>query len=207
LLKHKETAAKIMTAIRHTKQRQILIGQTAEVGSNGWKWDDMKQCSLLVLGESIGTLCKHLVKDLGWTLKKSNEVKKQYEKFSDWTNKKNDSNPDLPPENITRIGLLITGSKFQFLELPIPHKGIIRSERVRSSLSINTQNQLSTNNIDTAKVEVKKVFVVPEIKCHNCGSTEFTRHRKKPDPTMHGYLCKSCRKEFTSYNNKPVNSN
>ena len=135
----KELAAKIMTAIRHTKQRQILIGQTAEVGANGWKWDDMKQCSLLVLGESIGTLCKHLAKDLGWTAKKANDVKRKYEEFSDWATKKNDSNPDTPPENITRIGLLVTGGKFQFLELPIPHKGIIRSERVRESLNVNVQ--------------------------------------------------------------------
>jgi predicted nucleic acid-binding Zn-ribbon protein/predicted RNA-binding Zn-ribbon protein involved in translation (DUF1610 family) len=203
----KETAAKIMTAIRHTKQRQILIGQTAEVGSNGWKWDDMKQCSLLVLGESIGTLCKHLVKDLGWTLKKSNEVKRQYEKFSDWASKKNDSNPDLPPENITRIGLLVTGSKFQFLELPIPHKGIIRSERVRSSLSINTQNQTILNNIEGWEDESKKAFVVPHIECPDCGSTEFTRKSKVADPTMHSYICKSCKTRFTSYNNKPANSN
>jgi hypothetical protein len=202
----KETAAKIMTAIRHTKQRQILIGQTAEVGSNGWKWDDMKQCSLLVLGESIGTLCKHLVKDLGWTLKKSNEVKKQYEKFSDWANKKNDSNPDLPPENITRIGLLITGSKFQFLELPIPHKGIIRSERVRSSLSINTQNQSILNNIDGDKLESKNKVLTPDITCSHCGSVKFTRHSKVSDTTLHRYLCKSCKETFVSYNNKPVNS-
>lgn len=203
----KAMVSEIMTAIRHTKQRQILIGQSAEVKENGWTWDMMKNCSHLVLGASIGTIQKHLKNDFGWTLKKANEVKRQMEKFEDWATKKNDSNPDLPPENITRIGLLITGNQYQFVELPIPHKGIIRNERVRESLSKNTQSHASTNIIDAAKVETKKAFVIPHIECPHCGSTKFTRKDKVKDPTMYTYLCKSCNKRFTSYNNKPANSN
>jgi hypothetical protein len=201
----KETAAKIMTAIRHTRQRQILIGQTAEVGSNGWTWDDMKQCTLLVLGDSIGTLCKHLVKDLGWTVKKSNEVKRQYEKFSDWAEKKNESYPDIPGENRTRIGLLVVGSRYQFLELPIPHKGIIRSGvgEVRSSfMSINTQNNAFTNNIATTLETPVKVDSKPEIACTHCHSTNFIRYRKVADATLFTYTCKACNKSFISWNNK-----
>jgi hypothetical protein len=202
----KEIAAKIMTAIRHTRQRQILIGQTAEVGSNGWTWDDMKQCTLLVLGDSIGTLCKHLVKDLGWTVKKSNEVKRQYEKFSDWAEKKNDTNPDIPGENRTRIGLLVVGSRYQFLELPIPHKGIIRSGvgEVRSSfMSINTQNTAFTNNIEAVKIDTVKAALHPEITCSHCHSTNFKRHGKVSTPGMHRYQCKDCKKTFVSYDNQP----
>jgi hypothetical protein len=204
----KETAAKIMTAIRHTRQRQILLGQTAEVGSNGWTWDDMKQCSLLVLGDSIGTLCKHLVKDLGWTLKKSNEVKRQYEKFSDWAEKKNESNPDIPGENRTRIGLLVVGSRYQFLELPIPHKGIIRSGAgiVRSNFdptpSTNTQTETFTNNIPHPNNDSVNLIDKPEITCTHCHSTNFKRNRRVANEKLFNYSCKSCKKTFTSWNNK-----
>jgi hypothetical protein len=204
----KETAAKIMTAIRHTRQRQILIGQTAEVGSNGWTWDEMKQCSLLVLGDSIGTLCKHLVKDLGWTIKKSNEVKRQYEKFSDWAEKKNESNPDIPGENRTRIGLLVVGSRYQFLELPIPHKGIVRSGEgiIRSSFdttgSINTQTETFTNNIPHPNNDSVNLIDKPEITCTHCQSTNFKRNRRVANEKLFNYSCKSCKKTFTSWNNK-----
>ncbi|BAZ71397.1 hypothetical protein NIES4106_61940 (plasmid) [Fischerella sp. NIES-4106] len=137
----KELAKAIMTAIRHTKQRQILVGQCAEVGANGWTWDDMNNCGLLVLGNSIGTLCKHLVKDMGWTRSKSDKVKKAYESFSDWARKNNEANPDIPNENRYRIGLLIVSGRYEFLEIPNAHKGIIRSGQslVRESFNGNTQ--------------------------------------------------------------------
>lgn len=196
----KETAKDIMTALRHTKQRQMLIGQCAEVGSNGWSWDDMKNCSMLVLGDSIGTLCKHLVKDLGWTIKKSNEVKRKYEKFSDWAQKKNESNPDIPNENAYRIGLLVVGSRYDFLELPNAHKGIIRSGKgiLRDSLSINTQKVTSTNSNSDNLEGTQKTVLQVEIKCPHCESTSYSRNGKtKTSTPVQKYVCKNCSKSFT----------
>jgi predicted RNA-binding Zn-ribbon protein involved in translation (DUF1610 family) len=195
----KETAKAIMTAIRHTKQRQILIGQCAEVGSNGWTWDDMKNCAMLVLGNSIGTLCKHLVKDLGWTTKRTNQVKTEYEVFSKWAREKNEANPDIPNENSYRIGLLVVGDDYRFLELPNAHKGIIRSGKavLRDSLSINTQKEALPNN-NTADLEtIEKPVLQVEIKCPSCQSTQFKRNGKTSTKVkVQKYLCKDCGKGY-----------
>ncbi|NEP01366.1 MAG: hypothetical protein F6K58_22465 [Symploca sp. SIO2E9] len=139
----KELAKSLMTDIRHTRIRQILVGQCAEVGRNRWAWDDMKSCSLLVLGNSIGTLCKHLSKDLGWTVRKANKVKRQYEVFSEWAKTVNVKNSEIPQENQTRIGLLVSGDEFNFLELPIPHKGVVTSgfSSFRETLNISVSNK------------------------------------------------------------------
>lgn len=37
----------------------ILIGQSSEVGKNGWTWDEMNNCSLLFIGDAVGTAIKH----------------------------------------------------------------------------------------------------------------------------------------------------
>ncbi|MEM6401670.1 MAG: hypothetical protein AAF757_15780 [Cyanobacteria bacterium P01_D01_bin.116] len=179
----KEQAKQIMTAIRHSNQRQILIGQCAEVGSNGWAWDDMKNCSLLVLGTSIGSLVKHLRQDFGWTTKKVNQVKREYEKFSTWADNLNVANPDIPNENQTRIGLLVVGDKYQFLELPIAHKGILkdgkavfRTSLTATPLSTNTQKYVSTNSNSTPFVEASKPVSEDNkelIKCPKCESTNI----------------------------------
>ncbi|NJO62520.1 MAG: IS1 family transposase [Richelia sp. RM2_1_2] len=191
----KEQAKKIMTAIRHSNQRQILIGQCAEVGSNGWAWDDMKNCSLLVLGASIGSLCKHLTKDLGWTKKKENQVKREYERFSTWADNQNANNPDIPDENQTRIGLLVTGDRYQFLEIPIAHKGILRSGKATfrdtltaTSLSINTQNQHSSNNNSSLVVESNN----PVVRCPYCTSTNLVKNGKHKTTGNQLYTCKDC---------------
>ncbi len=198
----KESALAIMTAIRHTKQRQILIGQCAEVGKNKWTWDDMNNCAMLVLGNSIGTLCKHLAKDMGWSTNRANTVKKEYEKFSDWARKNNDSNPDIPGENQYRIGLLVVSGRYEFLEIPSAHKGIIRSGQalIRESLSINTQKAAISNNLDSPFQEVSEPVVDLKIQCPHCGSDDFKRHSEVKDSSQYRYLCKNpeCKKTFVA---------
>jgi len=192
----KEQAKKIMTAIRHSQQRQILIGQCAEVGSNGWAWDDMKNCSLLVLGASIGSLVKHLTKDFGWTKKKENQVKREYERFSTWADNQNANNPDIPDENQTRIALLVSGDRYQFLEVPIAHKGILKNGKATfrdtltaTSLSINTQNAVSTNSNSTPVIERVKTVV----RCPHCTSTNLKKNGKHKETGKQLYTCKDCK--------------
>lgn len=192
----KEQAKQIMTAIRHSNQRQILIGQCAEVGANGWAWDDMKNCALLVLGASIGSLVKHLRQDFGWTTKKVNQVKREYEKFSTWADNLNVANPDIPNENQTRIGLLVVGDKYQFLELPIAHKGILkdgkavfRTQITATPLSTNTQFDNSTNNNSTPVVEASK----PVVRCPYCKSTNLRKNGKQEGTGKQYYNCKDCK--------------
>jgi hypothetical protein len=191
----KENAKKIMTAIRHSQQRQILIGQCAEVGANGWAWDDMKNCSLLVLGASIGSLCKHLATDMGWSTNKKNKVKREYERYSTWADNQNANNPDVPNENQTRIALLVSGDRYQFLEVPIAHKGILKNGKAifrttltATSLSINTQNSVSTNINSSLVIEDVKAVV----RCPYCTSTNLSKNGKDKKTRKQLYICKDC---------------
>ncbi|MBP5977008.1 hypothetical protein HW132_30880 [Brasilonema sp. CT11] len=193
----KEAALKIMTAIRHTKQRQILIGQCSEVGANGWTWDSMNNCALLVLGNSIGTLIKHLGKDMGWTITKVNKLKREHEKFKEWANAKNESEPDRPNENAYRIGLLIVGDRYSFLEVPSAHKGILRSGKglIRDGLTTKPlQPQASEAPSVPASKSAYPKRLENEYECPDCSH----RTQNFKDTTSRGtprYVCESCGKK------------
>lgn len=193
----KETAKAIMTAIRHTNQRQVLIGQCAEVGDNGWTWDSMNNCALLVLGNSIGTLIKHLNKDMGWTITKVNKLKKEHEKFKDWANVKNEAEPDRPNENAYRIALLVVGDKYSFLEVPSAHKGILRNGKGIFRDELTTKKlQVQTNEPTVAPVSTSAYpkRLKGQYKCPDC--SHCTQNFK--DTTSRGtprYVCENCGKK------------
>lgn len=192
----KETAKAIMTAIRHTKQRQILIGQCAEVGDNRWTWDSMNNCALLVLGNSIGTLIKHLNKDMGWTLPKVNKLKKEHEKFKDWANAKNEDS-DRPNENAYRIALLVVGDKYSFLEVPSAHKGILRNGKgvFRDGLTTKTLTNQEVSN--PVAPESKTAFpkkLNGEYECPDCSHTSQT-YKDVTSRNTPRYVCDNCGKK------------
>jgi peptidoglycan hydrolase CwlO-like protein len=205
----KQKFSKIWTEIRHHNMRLILIGQSGEVGKNGWTWDEMNNCTMLFIGDAIGTAIKH-ANDLNTVAQNLETIEKTYKTVSAWMK---DASQDIPVENQYRLALIVSGGKYEFIEIPPALKGEIENNRSTivskkfESLSKNTQNQSSTNIIDSVKVENEKAFVVPHIECPKCQSTEFTRKSKVADPAMHSYICKSCKTRFTSYNNKPANSN
>ncbi len=193
----KETAKTIMTAIRHTKQRQILIGQSGEVGENNWTWDAMKNCALLFIEDAVTTAIKH-DKDLGWSLTKKREVQKKYEKFSEWARLKNESG-NIPNENAYRIALLVVGDNYKFLEIPSAHQGIIRSGAgiVRDSFDVISSNSGVINSnipeIESIKTPIFEIKVV----CPHCESTSFKRNGKtKTSTPVQKYKCKHCNKEY-----------
>lgn len=187
----KEAAKNIMTAIRHSQLLQILVGQGAEVGNNGWTWDDMQNCALLALGNSIGTLTKHLTKDFGWSVKRKNKVVRDWEKYLAWVESQNTE--DIPNENHTRLGLLLVGGRYEFLELPIAHKGILRNGNsvFRENLeevSINAQDIVFANNNSTSVTEISE----PVIHCPHCNSTNIVRNGKHSKTKEQLYSCKDC---------------
>jgi hypothetical protein len=195
----KDDAKNIMTALRHTNQRQILVGQCAEVGANRWTWGDMTNCALVALGDSIGIVAKHLVKDMGWTLAKANKLKKEYETFAAWALKHNESE-DIPNENRYRIALLIVGSRYSFLEMPCANKGIIRSDKalIRDSLSKNTQNTVFSTNENTLFFEQEMVSTASQLTCPHCGSHSAHKHSAVKDESKYRYIClkSECKKTF-----------
>ncbi len=171
-----EQAQKIMTSIRHTGLRQILVGQCAEVGKNGWTWDDMKNCSLLALEGSIGTLKKHLTTDMGWTRPKVTKLGKEYDKYRKWADEQNAENPDRPVENQTRLGLLVIGDSYQFLEIPMAYKGFICASdacTVRESFEIDVAKS-TLNDVDTVIQSAETKDKEIPIYCPKCRSKSIT---------------------------------
>lgn len=179
----KETAKTIMTAIRHTKQRQILIGQSGEVGENHWTWDAMNNCALLFIENAIGTAIKH-DKDLGWSLAKKREVQKKYEKFAQWAQLKNEAG-NIPNENAYRIALLVIGDRYSFLEIPSAHKGIIKSGKafIRDTFDATVKQWTEINHPD----ELTETKIV----CPHCASDAVSRNGKNRLGEQL-YSCKVC---------------
>jgi len=118
----KELLKGIWTAIRHHKMRLILMGQSSEVGSNGWLWDDMKNCACLFIGSGISTAIKH-AKDLGLSRDIASQLEKQKDLIVSWLEVKNQ---DLDAGSLYRVALLVVGEKAQFLELPMAYEGEIK---------------------------------------------------------------------------------
>lgn len=197
-----EKAQEIMGRIRHVGMHQILVGQSAEVGRNGWTWDAMKNCALLVLEGSIGSLRKHLTTDLGWTLKQKNQLGKEYDKYRKWADAENEANPDRPVENQTRLGLLIIGDRYQFLEIPIAHKGILRGT---SAVTVRTEigngqieNKLTNQDNDSYKgnssakkgiLESNDDLSLPT--CPHCNSVNVNKKGMNAKGQQY-YVCKDC---------------
>ncbi|MBP5976631.1 hypothetical protein HW132_28840 [Brasilonema sp. CT11] len=179
----KEIAKTIMTAIRHTKQRQILIGQSGEVGENHWTWDAMNNCSLLFIENAIGTAIKH-DKDLGWSLTKKREIQKKYEKFSQWAQLKNEAG-NIPNENAYRIALLVIGDRYSFLEIPSANKGIIRSGKafIRDTFDAVRSSWTEISHPD----ELTQTKIV----CPHCASDAVSRNGKNRLGEQL-YSCKVC---------------
>lgn len=185
-----EEALRIMVSLRHSKMRQILVGQCAEVGKNGWTWGDMTNCSLFAVESSIGILKKHLRPDMGWTLPQVKKLEKDYNLFSKWRDQQREDNPDYPDENKARLGLLIIGDKYQFLELPMAYKGLINStsavtirqnfetfektEKIKTaylekSIINNTQINAKSKGNKTSSIDLE----IP-LYCPKCGSKTIT---------------------------------
>lgn len=197
-----EQAQEIMGRIRHVGMHQILVGQSAEVGRNGWTWDSMKNCALLVLEGSIGSLRKHLTTDLGWTVQQKNKLGKEYDKYRKWADAENEANPDRPVENQTRLGLLIIGDRYQFLEIPIAHKGILRGT---SAVTVRTEiadsqiiNKLShpdndsyNANLSTQKSILNSNDEISLPTCPYCNSINVTKKGFNSKGQQY-YSCKDC---------------
>jgi hypothetical protein len=171
----KQKISKIWTEIRHHNMRLILIGQSGEVGKNGWTWDEMNNCTMLFIGDAIGTAIKH-ANDLNTVAQNLETIEKTYKTVSVWMR---DANQDIPVENQYRLALIVSGGKFQFIEIPPALKGEIENNRSTivskkfASLSINTQNQSIPNNIEVVKDEVKNTIVGEKIVCPSCSSTNI----------------------------------
>ena len=121
----KDLVKGIWTAIRHHKMKLILMGQSSEVGSNGWQWDEMHNCACLFVGSGISTAIKH-AKDLGLSRAIASQLESQNDQIQNWLDSKNQG---LDAANQYRVGLLVCSDKAQFIEFPPAHKGAIERDK------------------------------------------------------------------------------
>ena len=174
--KQKGGISQIWTEIRHRKMKMILIGQSSEVGKNGWTWDEMNNCGLCFIGDAIGTAIKH-ADDMGWSQDMKSKIPSIYAKVSDFFNSQN---ADIPTKNHYRLALLIDGMKFDFVEIPPALDGEL------------------TNNkswLVSSPWQSKAIKEGQNIACVHCGSIDVKKNGKSGDKQR--YSCNSCSKSFS----------
>jgi predicted RNA-binding Zn-ribbon protein involved in translation (DUF1610 family) len=174
--KQKAEISKIWTEIRHRKMKMILIGQSAEVGKNGWLWDEMNNCSLMFLGGAIGTAIKH-ADDMGWSSEMKSKIPSIYAKVSEFFNQQN---ADIPTKNHYRLALLIDGMKYDFVEIPPALDGELSNNK-SWLVSSPWQSKAIKENADVA--------------CVNCGSVNIKKNGKLGDKQR--YKCSDCGSNFS----------
>lgn len=174
--KQKAGISQIWTEIRHRKMKMILIGQSSEVGKQGWTWDEMNNCGLCFIGDAIGTAIKH-AEDMGWSQDMKSKIPSIYAKVSDFFNS---VNADIPVKNHYRLALLIDGMKFDFVEIPPALDGEL------------------TNNkswLVSSPWQSKAIKEGQNIACVHCGSLDIKKNGKSGDKQR--YSCNSCSKSFS----------
>ncbi len=173
--KQKGGISQIWTEIRHRKMKLILIGQSSEVGKNGWTWDEMNNCGLMFIGDAIGTAIKH-ADDMGWSQDMKTKIPCIYAKVSEFFNQQN---ADIPVKNHYRLALLIDGMKYDFVEIPPALEGEI----------INNKSWLVSSHWQSKAIKEGQ-----NIACVHCGSIDVKKNGKSGDKQR--YKCSDCSKNF-----------
>jgi len=174
--KQKAGISQIWTEIRHRKMKLILIGQSSEVGKNGWTWDEMNNCGLMFIGDAIGTAIKHS-DDMGWSQEMKLKIPSIYAKVSEFFQ---GINADIPNKKHYRLALLIDGMKYDFVEIPPALEG-----------------ELANNKswLVSSPWQSKAIKEGQNIACVHCGSLDIKKNGKTGDKQR--YSCNSCSKSFS----------
>ena len=168
--------SQIWTEIRHRKMKLILIGQSSEVGKQGWTWDEMNNCGLMFIGDAIGTAIKH-ADDMGWSQDMKSKIPSIYAKVSEFFNS---VNADIPTKNHYRLALLIDGMKYDFVEIPPALDGELT----------NNKSWLVSSPWQSKAIKENK-----DIACIHCGSLDIKKNGKTGEKQR--YSCNSCSKSFS----------
>jgi hypothetical protein len=174
--KQKAGISQIWTEIRHRKMKLLLIGQSSEVGKNGWTWDEMNNCGLMFIGDAIGTAIKH-ADDMGWSQDMKNKIPNIYAKVSEFFNQQN---ADIPVKNHYRLALLIDGMKYDFVEIPPALDGTLENNK---------------SWLVSSPWQSKAIKEGQNIACVHCGSLDVKKNGKTGDKQR--YSCNSCGKSFS----------
>ena len=174
--KQKAGISQIWTEIRHRKMKLILIGQSSEVGKQGWTWDEMNNCGLMFIGDAIGTAIKH-ADDMGWSQDIKSRIPSIYAKVSEFFNQQN---ADIPVKNHYRLALLVDGIKYDFVEIPPALEGELENNK---------------SWLVSSPWQSKALKEGQNIACVHCGSLDIKKNGKSGDKQR--YSCNSCGKSFS----------
>lgn len=170
----KDLVKSMWTAIRHHQMRLILIGQSSEVKVNRMTWDELKNCSLLFIGDAVDTALKH-DRDLGFSPEVSKKLSSNWDKIHSWLETKNEDISD--PDKKHRVALLVSGKTTKFLEIPPALPGYLVDGSSRIAVSIQDS------------------FEDQPIKCSHCGSQDYKKNGSYQGRQR--YRCNQCQKSFT----------
>ena len=99
--------------MRHNGMKGVLIGQSPSVAKKGMEWADMDNFNAVYFGAAIKTAL-----DKTPSLEDDSEkLKKIYKRLKEFCHQENEEY-GLEDSNLYRVGLLVTGGKATFFELP-----------------------------------------------------------------------------------------
>ncbi|BAU15992.1 hypothetical protein LEP3755_65590 (plasmid) [Leptolyngbya sp. NIES-3755] len=99
--------------MRHIGMKAYVIGQSPSVGKKGMEWADMDNYNAVYFGTAVVTAIE---KTPAFSTKKEG-LKKRYDKLKEYCDSQNEE-LGLEGWNEKRLGLLVTGGKAEFFELP-----------------------------------------------------------------------------------------
>ena len=166
--------------MRHNGMRAYLIGQSPSVGKKGWEWADLDNFNAVYFGTAIITA----IDKTPALSSQSESLRKTYDKLRDFCDKQNEEN-DLSDEKQYRLGLLVTGGKPTFFELP-------SADSIPCDWSKLTTIQ---EPIETA-LEAKKADSVCQ---HSSSTVKKTYKDEQGNPVRRNRKCKDCGENFTEH--------
>lgn len=166
--------------MRHNGMRAYLIGQSPSVGKKAWEWADMDNFNAVYFGSAIVTAI-----DKTPALKsQSDALKKSYDKLKEFCDKQNEE-MDLEGGNQYRLGLLVTGGRPTFFELPT-------ADSIACDWSKLTEKLVAI----TAQFENQTTSKQSHLECPECGSNDLRNKGKTKDGNSNYIKCRSCENNF-----------
>lgn len=148
----------------------------------------MNNCALLFIGDAIGTAIKH-ADDMGWDTGMRDKIPSTYRTVSEWMS---EANKNIPAKNRYRLGLLVRGLRYDFVEIPVAIEGTFDN-------NLSALVAKPWESVSSQWIEIQTPDETSSVKCPECGSENIVNNgstqAKKP---VQKYICKDCSHKFTA---------
>jgi predicted RNA-binding Zn-ribbon protein involved in translation (DUF1610 family) len=135
---------------------------------------------------------------MGWDSGMKEKIPSTYRTVAEWMA---EANKNIPAKNRYRLGLLVRGLRYDFVEIPVAIEGSFAN-----NLSTLVTKPWESRNSDWVEIQ-SPAELMPTVCCPDCGSSSIKENghtqAKKP---LKKYQCKDCGRNFTE-RTKSTNSN